>query len=174
MVLASHDTARSCSGYAQDWSSGGEAATDVVDKMVLASAHPTRAEWSYLPMASVSQSAADQRDAQLRLLVTDLAIRLFRHDEGRLPESLEELTPRYLSAVPLDPFSGNPLLYRCREVGYILYSVWRDGSDDGGRFGTVTEIWVENGFDLDLNVYRREAAQAAGATKGNSPSSGLE
>jgi hypothetical protein len=37
-----------------------------------------------------------------------------------------------LAAVPLDPFTGKPLLFKTREDGVTVYSVGRDGVDDGG------------------------------------------
>ena len=47
---------------------------------------------------------------------------------------MAELTPKYLPAPALDPFSlGKPLLYRRNGSGYVLYSIGPDGKDDGGR-----------------------------------------
>jgi hypothetical protein len=43
------------------------------------------------------------------------------------------LKPRFLTFVPTDPFEGGPLRYRRLSKGYVLYSVDRDGHDDGGR-----------------------------------------
>jgi hypothetical protein len=40
-----------------------------------------------------------------------LALLAYRHEHGRLPESLEELVPEYFELLPLDPWSG-------REFGY--------------------------------------------------------
>jgi len=114
--------------------------------------------WSNSGILQVCQSAKDRRDAMQRLLMVDLALRLFRHDEGRLPESLAELCPKYLSTVPLDPYSGRPLVYRRVDDTCVLYSVWDDGDDDGGKFGTFTEIWGKDDFDLDLDVHIRPPA----------------
>jgi hypothetical protein len=69
-----------------------------------------------------------------RLLQTDLAIRLFQSDHGRLPASLAELTSEYLAELPLDPYSGQALIYRPSEEEGDLYSVGPDGKDDGGIF----------------------------------------
>ena len=35
--------------------------------------------------------------------------------------------------MPLDFFSGKPLIYRASKKGYLLYSVGVNGKDDGGR-----------------------------------------
>jgi len=106
-------------------------------------------------MSQAYQEAVNRRDAMHRLLMVDFAIRLFQHDEGRLPESLAELCPKYLSAVPRDPYSGRPLVYRRVDDTYVLYSVWHDGDDDGGRFGTFNDIWSSDDFDLDLDTFIR-------------------
>jgi hypothetical protein len=37
-----------------------------------------------------------------------------------------------------------------------LYSVWHDGDDDGGRFGTYDDIWGKDDFDLDLDAFIRQ------------------
>jgi hypothetical protein len=36
--------------------------------------------------------------------------------------------------MPIDPFSGRPLIYRPDGEGYQLYSIGPDGKDDGGQF----------------------------------------
>jgi hypothetical protein len=71
--------------------------------------------------------------AMVRLATTSVAIERFRLDAKRLPQSLDELAPRFLPAVPTDPFDGQPLRYRRLAKGYLIYSVGQDGQDDGGR-----------------------------------------
>ena len=41
--------------------------------------------------------------------------------------------PKYLDKIPLDMFSGKPLLYRPTEKGYLLYSVGVNGRDEEGH-----------------------------------------
>ena len=77
---------------------------------------------------------------RMRLLVCDLAIRLYRQEEGADPEELADLVPEYLPAVPEDPFSGRPLVYRRTETGYLLYSVGPDETDNGG------EVFYSDGY----------------------------
>jgi hypothetical protein len=71
-----------------------------------------------------------------RAAVLALAIRLWRFDHGgRWPASLEELTPQYLAAVPIDPMSptGAPFHYKPDAPGgAIIYSVGECGVDHGG------------------------------------------
>jgi hypothetical protein len=94
-----------------------------------------RARIAFLQSAlpSASYEVIDQRfTAKFRLLVCDLALRDYQHDEHTLPERLEDLKPRYLPSVPEDPFSGTPLVYRRLRAGFLLYSVGPDGTDHGG------------------------------------------
>ena len=70
--------------------------------------------------------------ARLRVARTALAVARFRLAHGGLPDALAELTPTLLEEVPDDPFDNKPLRYKKLPVGFIVYSVGRDGVDDGG------------------------------------------
>jgi hypothetical protein len=72
-------------------------------------------------------------DANVQLARIALAVERFRLASGTSPENLNELVPQFLSAVPLDPFDGQPLRYHRLAKGYVVYSIGRDGHDDGGR-----------------------------------------
>jgi hypothetical protein len=61
-----------------------------------------------------------------------LALRAIRSDRGNYPAKLEELSPKYVKNVPVDPFSEQPLLYRLEGAGYLLYSIGPNGKDDHG------------------------------------------
>ena len=71
--------------------------------------------------------------ASLRLGLTAMALEQFRatHD-NRYPATLSELTPGLLAAAPADPFDGQPLRYRKKGSGYLLYSIGPDLKDDSG------------------------------------------
>jgi hypothetical protein len=125
--------------------------------VVLASAGMYESEYPWLvtPGVQATEAAIQRRDAMLRLLITNLAVRLFQHENGRLPGSLEELQPAYLTNMPIDPYSNEPLIYRNSDKSYTLYSVWKDGNDDGGHFGTFSEIMGGRDYDLDLDFDAR-------------------
>lgn len=61
-----------------------------------------------------------------------LAIELYRREHGKLPAELSDLVPDFLDEVPIDPFTGDPLIYRVDEDAIVIYSVGRNGVDDGG------------------------------------------
>jgi hypothetical protein len=62
-----------------------------------------------------------------------LACRLYKSRTGHYPETLEELVPGLLADVPIDPFTGRPLVYRREGEGFIVYSLGSNQKDDGGR-----------------------------------------
>ena len=92
----------------------------------------------------------DQRDATLRLLILDLAVRLYRDEQGHVPADLQDLVPRYLPSIPLDPFSGEAMIYRIQDRDFLVYSLGRDRTDNGGRIGTRIEANSKAGFDWGL------------------------
>jgi hypothetical protein len=61
-----------------------------------------------------------------------IALAAYRAEHGAYPTQLAQLRPKYLAAVPEDPFSNGPLRYKRTEAGYVLYSVGFNGNDDGG------------------------------------------
>lgn len=91
------------------------------------------------------------------LLQTDLAIRLFQHDRGELPKTLEGLAPGYLATVPLDPLakSPQPLRYRVENGQFVLYSVNSFGQDNGGVFGDRTHGIHHSTHDIDVETWIR-------------------
>ncbi len=71
--------------------------------------------------------------AQLEMARVLPAVERYRLAHACLPETLEQLVPDYLAAVPTDPFDGMPLRYKRYDRGFLVYSVDEDGKDDGGR-----------------------------------------
>jgi hypothetical protein len=64
-----------------------------------------------------------------------LASRLYALDKGRLPRSLGELSPDYLKAIPVDPYSptGAPIHCRVDADGLTVWSVGPNTTDEGGQ-----------------------------------------
>lgn len=113
-----------------------------------------------------------------RLNMTEMAIEMYRQENARVPLDLRELVPRYLSAVPLDPHSGQPLVYRRTDDEYLLYSVGPDGEDDGGsvaglefqyqlgRYGYDGDIVLKSLIqELEVILARTPAATPAARAK---------
>ncbi len=73
--------------------------------------------------------------AQDRLLMVACALRAYSREHGRYPDTLQQLVPAYLKALPSDPFSPIDYPLRYRRVAknrYILFSIGPDQSDDRG------------------------------------------
>ncbi len=62
-----------------------------------------------------------------------LALELYHRDHAKWPESLSELSPKYLPTLPPDPITGKSLHYKIVDDRPVVYSVGVDGDDDGGR-----------------------------------------
>lgn len=75
------------------------------------------------------QAEAGFRDGVL----TGIALTLYRRQRGNWPGSLEDLTPAYLPSIPTDRLTGEPVRYRVKDGGPIVYSLGVDGDDDNGR-----------------------------------------
>lgn len=80
---------------------------------------------------------------------TAIAIERYRQAHGRWPAALSELGTAERS---LDPFTGSSLLFRLRGDGYLVYSVGRDGRDDGGDVGPATNAVVPGALGKDLGI----------------------
>jgi hypothetical protein len=90
------------------------------------------------------------------LLQAELARQLFKREKGQDPASLDQLVPEFLPAVPIDVYSGQPLKCKAGPQGPLIYSVGRDGVDDGGRFTDERTYWsTKTGYDYDLEMLMR-------------------
>jgi len=75
-----------------------------------------------------------QRKTEIQALVSILALLRYECDKGLYPEDLQELvTAGYLSRLPVDPYSDKPLIYKKTDKDFILYSIGRNFTDDGGE-----------------------------------------
>ncbi|MEI2727116.1 MAG: hypothetical protein V9H26_27560 [Verrucomicrobiota bacterium] len=72
-----------------------------------------------------------------------------------MPENLADLTPAFLAVVPADPFTGEPLRYRRTDKGFVIYSVDRDGLDNGGLEKPLKAKFSDpTNYDLTFTVER--------------------
>ena len=82
----------------------------------------------------------DHQELQRRGTYLMLAIETHKVRHGAYPLSLEDLDPTILEEPPRDPYGTGSLVYRLLVPGedkhnrpYLLYSVGRDMTDDGGK-----------------------------------------
>lgn len=89
--------------------------------------------------------------ASIRCTIIALAAERYRRERGAWPDTLEKLCPKYRTAVPLDPFDGQPLRYHRVEDGVVVYSVGSDEVDDEGNLDR--EHPNEPGADIGIRLW---------------------
>jgi hypothetical protein len=86
-----------------------------------------------LPGFSAVPQKAALIQSEVDMAMVACALERFRLAEGRYPEELNALVPRFAAALPHDIINGQPLKYRRTDNGrFILYSVGWNEKDDGG------------------------------------------
>lgn len=95
--------------------------------------------------------------AQLRTAQAGLAVQRYRLAAGKLPDNLAELIPTYLDTVPKDPFDGKDLRYKKLETGFVVYSIGKDGKDDGGKERPRKRTGPDVPVDVTFIVLRKES-----------------
>jgi hypothetical protein len=89
------------------------------------------------------------------LLTFDLLLRVHRMDHRNWPAKLEDVVPAGEDELVIDPYSLQPFIYRPAEPEFVLYSVGKDGKDDGGRFSNhPTAEWFKR-IDVDTDTLIR-------------------
>ena len=73
-----------------------------------------------------------------------LGLKAYKTRHGRLSQTLDDLVPEYLKAVPIDAFDGKPIRYD--PTKRILYSVGKDGVDGGGLSKEEQQAWWKREF----------------------------
>ena len=100
--------------------------------------------WNHEIMSSLLLPALDkvQRKGGMGQALADevvvaCALERARVAEGKYPQSLTVLTPKFLPQPRRDVITGQSLIYRTEPGGYVLYSVAWNRTDDGGAPGKV-------------------------------------
>ena len=84
---------------------------------------------------ALSKAGLKGRRAQAtgNLAMTACALERYKMENKQYPKELSALAPKFLAAVPMDPFDGKPLSYKLEADGsFILYSIGPDQMDQGG------------------------------------------
>jgi hypothetical protein len=77
--------------------------------------------------------------AQARCLRIVNALGDYRQKTGKAAESIEQLSLPHDAII--DPCTGKPLRMKKIDAGWIVYSVYRNGDDDGGKFHAEDGPW---------------------------------
>jgi hypothetical protein len=105
-------------------------------------------------MFRIAETFATSR-AELRCAIAALAAERFRLAHGRWPNTLDELVPRSLAAVPLDPFDSKPVKLSRFDDGILIYSVGRYGDGRGAEDRSSAPPGVE--IEQKLASWKSEA-----------------
>ncbi len=105
----------------------------------------------FIPALQKVSEAGRRKHAYLRCMMAALAAERYRRSQGTWPETLEKLRTKYLSAVPLDPFDGEPLRYSRLKDGLVIYSVGHDVFDNKGNFDR--EHPAQPGVDIGIRLW---------------------
>ena len=82
---------------------------------------------------------------ELGVLRAAAAVKLYQRAKRRLPDSLDQLVPAFLPAVPQDPFNKfAPLAYVKTGKKFLIYGFGPNGKDDGGASALDYEAYFEN------------------------------
>jgi hypothetical protein len=86
-----------------------------------------------MPALEAALAAEERATVFLDLTRVAAALAVYRAEHDNYPEKLEDLVPSVLEKLPEDLYSGNPFKYsRKPDGGYVLYSVYQNGTDDRG------------------------------------------
>jgi hypothetical protein len=87
----------------------------------------------------------DRRLEFLDLAIIATALRQYRDDHGDFPAELQQLSPEYLSEVPINPRSptGDSFSYRREESGCIVHWTGSDGIDES-RWIDSHSMWARS------------------------------
>lgn len=87
-----------------------------------------------------------------------LALNSYYVDHDRYPKTLTDLVPDYIPSIPIDTFSGKPLLYRyIDETASFVYSVGKNEIDDGAPvYGLDDNVFIADEDDLIINPPRNK------------------
>jgi hypothetical protein len=99
-------------------------------------------------------------EAKLRCAVAGIAAEQFRQEQKRWPKTLEELIPKYLAKLPLDPYTGDPLKLRAAPDGIVIYSPGPAGDLTGTARDDPTAPFVEEIVDHESRLWNPDRRRA--------------
>ncbi len=113
---------------------------------------------SVLPSISKVYTARVRTQALCLLTEAAIAIQRYRLANDRLPTKLEELVPKYLKQLPMDPFRGDSSIIYVIESDrqFYLYVVGEDGVDNGGIDSNWEDYVVTVGVKLQDTISEKD------------------
>jgi hypothetical protein len=93
-----------------------------------------------LPALQAANEANQRGLAELRCLRMLNALKSLQQSSGSEAKDFADLG--LIESATLDPFSGEPLILKKVDNGWVIYSVMQNGKDDGGNFKDYTDWGV--------------------------------
>ncbi len=95
-----------------------------------------------------------ENDLFINATRTLLAIKAYRKDHNKFPETLENLTPDYLEEVLTDTYDGKPIRYSPEKR--LIYSIGEDLKDSGGSEKNLGDNTYTNKWRTEDIVFKIE------------------
>jgi len=106
-----------------------------------------------------------QTEAVLRMTGCAAAVRAYKLRHGRYPKTLAEAGVKDLN---YDPYTGGEFTYKVKPTrGFLIYSVGKDGKDDGGK--RAVRNFDKPGTDVSPILYRDPGGQSPEAAPPGPP-----
>jgi hypothetical protein len=93
-----------------------------------------------IPAIQASYQAEARITATMRALRIFNALTQYRAEHGREATGIDKLS--LPASATIDPFDGRPLKLRHTDEGWIVYTVMKNGEDDGGDFKELKDYGV--------------------------------
>ncbi|ADE53709.1 hypothetical protein Caka_0685 [Coraliomargarita akajimensis DSM 45221] len=97
------------------------------------------------PTVEAVVAKTDQFRAEFAALQLAIALNAYYTESGELPDTLAQLVPEFITALPVDPYDGEPMRYSKEQK--IIYSVGVDFIDQGGSRLPSRMLATENELD---------------------------
>ncbi|MBL8823071.1 MAG: PQQ-binding-like beta-propeller repeat protein [Planctomycetia bacterium] len=100
-----------------------------------------------------------KRQTLLKMGAALLAAERYRLATGKVPTGWNDLVPSFFPAIPIDPYDQKPVRWKNTDQGFMLYSVWMDQKDDGGRIrhdGLMMTSASDFGVEFFAPAHRRQ------------------
>ena len=91
-----------------------------------------------LPFLTRAAESQARTEANLGLLRVGLSLEQYHMQNGTYPTTLDAVASGLGGSVPVDPFTGQPFVYKPSGGSFLLYSVGVNAVDDGARFDYMT------------------------------------
>ena len=100
----------------------------------------------FLPAMQAAQHALDRANTHFELLRLAVALERYKADNEKYPQALDELVPKYLIEVPLEPFTGRQsFVYKPApdaDTAFLIHSAqW----DETGKDGHTKDLFLRMG-----------------------------